>query len=154
MRVELHVENDGANLDNAFARFVHEGDPQYHVILAQDVAAMIREEAADGGTESRILVEAMVPATIPEGEYALEQVHVRCASGRIYRFTREMLPSPGARFRVGEGAGRKDGAQRRDPHGLSTSGAMMGRSAAHGACRCRLSHRAFLTAKPSQSLLK
>src|SRR5215207_5798406 len=42
-----------------------------------------------------------------EGEYALEQVHVRCASGRIYRFTREMLPSPGARFRVvKEPAGR------------------------------------------------
>ena len=27
VRMELHVENDGANLDNAFARFVHEGDP-------------------------------------------------------------------------------------------------------------------------------
>jgi hypothetical protein len=100
VRVELHVENDGANLDNAFARFVHEGDPQYHVILAPDVAALIREEAADGGTENRILVEAMVPATIPEGEYALEQVHVRCASGRIYRFTKEMLPNPSTRFRV------------------------------------------------------
>jgi hypothetical protein len=101
VRVELHVENDGANLDNAFARFVHEGDPQYHVILAQDVAAMIRGEAADGGTENRVLVEA----TIPEGEYALEQVHVRCASGRIYRFTREMIP--GVRFRVvKEPAGR------------------------------------------------
>ena len=107
VRVELHVENDGANLDNAFARFVHEGDPQHHVILAQDVAVMIRGEAADGGTENRVLVEATVPATIPEGEYALEQVHVRCASGRIYRFTREMLPSPGARFRVvKEPAGR------------------------------------------------
>jgi hypothetical protein len=98
VRMELHVENDGANLDNAFARFVHEGDPQYHVILAQDMAAVIREEAVDGGTENRVLVEATVPASIPEGEYVLEQVHVRCASGRIYRFTREMLP--GVRFRV------------------------------------------------------
>jgi hypothetical protein len=25
---------------------------------------------------------------------------VRCASGRIYRFTKEMLPDPSARFRV------------------------------------------------------
>lgn len=102
VRMELHVENDGANLDNAFARFVHEGDPQYHVILAQDMAAMIRGEAADGGTENRVLVEAAVPTSIPEGAYVLEQVHVRCASGRIYRFTKEMLPSPGARFRVVE----------------------------------------------------
>jgi hypothetical protein len=100
VRMELRVENDGANLDNAFARFVHEGEPQFHVILTQDVAAMIREEAADGATENRVLVEATVPASIPEGEYVLEQVHVRCASGRIYRFTREMLPDPGARFRV------------------------------------------------------
>ena len=98
VRMELHVENDGANLDNAFARFVHEGDPQYHVILAQDMAAVIREKAVKGGTENRVLVEATVPASIPEGEYVLEQVHVRCASGRIYRFTREMLP--GVRFRV------------------------------------------------------
>ena len=98
VRMELHVENDGANLDNAFARFVHEGDPQYHVILAQDMAAVIREKAVKGGTENRVLVEATVPASIPEGEYVLEQVHVRCASGRIYRFSREMLP--GVRFRV------------------------------------------------------
>ena len=27
VRIELHVENDGANLDNAFARFVHTEDP-------------------------------------------------------------------------------------------------------------------------------
>lgn len=100
VRMELHVENDGANVDNAFARFVHAGDSQFHVILAQDMAAMIRGEAADGGTESRVLVEATVPASIPEGEYVLEQVHVRCASGRIYRFTEEMLPEPGARFRI------------------------------------------------------
>jgi hypothetical protein len=100
VRMELHVENDGANLDNAFARFVHEGDPQYHVILAQDMAAMIRGEAANGGTENRVLVEATVPASIPEGEYVLEHVHVRCASGRIYRFTKEMLPNPSTRFRV------------------------------------------------------
>ena len=107
VRMELHVENDGANLDNAFARFVHEGDPQYHVILAQDMAAMIRGEAANGGTENRVLVEATVPASIPEGEYVLEQVHVRCASGRIYRFTKEMLPNPSTRFRVvKEPAGR------------------------------------------------
>jgi hypothetical protein len=98
VRMELHVENDGANLDNDFARFVHEGDPQYHVILAQDMAAVIREKAVKGGTENRVLVEATVPASIPEGEYVLEQVHVRCASGRIYRFSREMLP--GVRFRV------------------------------------------------------
>ena len=105
VRMELHVENDGANLDNAFARFVHEGDPQYHVILAQDMAAVIREKAVKGGTENRVLVEATVPASIPEGEYVLEQVHVRCASGRIYRFTREMIP--GVRFRVvKEPAGR------------------------------------------------
>ena len=100
VRMELHVENDGANLDNDFARFVHEGDPQYHVILAQDMAAVIREKAVKGGTENRVLVEATVPASIPEGEYVLEQVHVRCASGRIYRFTREVLPDPSARFRV------------------------------------------------------
>lgn len=107
VRMELNVENDGANLDNAFARFVHQQDPQYHIILSQDIAAMIREEAADGGTENRVLVEAAIPASIPEGEYVLEQVHVRCASGRIYRFTEEMLPEPGARFRVvQEPAGR------------------------------------------------
>jgi len=100
VRMELNVENDGANLDNAFARFVHEGDPQFHIILAQDMAAMIREEAQNGGTENRVLVEATVPASIPEGEYVLEQVHVRCASGRIYRFTKEMLPDPSTRFRV------------------------------------------------------
>ncbi len=102
VRMELHVENDGTNLDNAFARFVHERDPQYHVILTQDMAAMIRGEAVDGGTETRVSVEATVPASIPEGEYVLDQVHVRCASGRIYRFTREMLPSSDARFRVVE----------------------------------------------------
>jgi hypothetical protein len=107
VRMELHVENDGANLDNAFARFTHERDQQYHLILAQDMAAMIRGEVADGGTENRVLVEATVPAAIPEGEYVLEQVHVRCASGRIYRFTKGMLPSPGARFGVvKEPAGR------------------------------------------------
>lgn len=102
VRMELNVENDGANLDNAFARFVHEGDSQFHIILAQDVAAMIREEAAEGRTQSRVLVEATIPASIPPGEYVLEQVHVRCASGRIYRFTKEVLPSQGARFRVVE----------------------------------------------------
>ena len=64
---------------------------------------MIRGEAADGSTENRVLGEA----TIPAGEYMLEQVHVRCASGRIYRFTREMLPSPGARFRVVEEPARR-----------------------------------------------
>lgn len=102
MSMELHVENDGANLDNAFARFVHEDDPQFHVILAQDMAAMIRGDVANGRTENRVLVEATVPASIPGGEYVLEQVHVRCASGRIYRFTEEMLPDPSARFRVVE----------------------------------------------------
>jgi hypothetical protein len=99
VRMELNVENDGANLDNAFARFVHEGDPQFHVILTQDLAAMTREAAA-GSAETRLAVEATIPGSIPAGKYALEQVHVRCASGRIYRFTREMLPNPGARFRV------------------------------------------------------
>jgi hypothetical protein len=107
VRMELNVENDGANLDNAFARFVHDNDPQFHIILAQDIAAMIRGEAADGSTENRVLVEATIPASIPAGEYMLEQVHVRCASGRIYRFTREMLPSPGARFRVVEEPARR-----------------------------------------------
>jgi hypothetical protein len=29
VRMELHVENDGANLDNAFARFVHENNPLF-----------------------------------------------------------------------------------------------------------------------------
>jgi len=102
VRMELNVENDGANLDNAFARFVYEGDPKFHIILAQDMAAMIAEETAEGGRESRIVVDATVPASIPAGEYVLEQVHVRCCSGRIYRFTQEMLPSPGARFKVVE----------------------------------------------------
>ena len=102
VRMELHVENDGANLDNAFARFVHEGDPQHHVVLVQDLAAMIRSEAEEDGTEYRVLVETTVPANIPEGEYVLEQVHVRCASGRVYRFTQEALPNSDARFRVAE----------------------------------------------------
>ena len=102
VRMELHLVNDGANLDNAFARFVHERDPQHHVVLVQDLAAMIRREAGDGGTENRVLVETKVPANVPEGEYVLEQVHVRCASGRVYRFTQEELPDPDARFRVAE----------------------------------------------------
>ena len=102
VRMELHVENDGANLDNAFARFVHEEDPQHHVVLVQDLATMIRRETDEGGTENRVLVEATVPANIPEGEYVLEQVHVRCASGRVYRFTQEALPNSDARFRVAE----------------------------------------------------
>ena len=37
VQMELNVENDGANLDNAFARFVHDNDPQFHIILAQDM---------------------------------------------------------------------------------------------------------------------
>jgi hypothetical protein len=41
VRVELNVENNGANLDNAFARFVRQDDSPFHIILAQDVAAMI-----------------------------------------------------------------------------------------------------------------
>ena len=41
VRVELNVENNGANLDNAFARFVRQDDSPFNVILAQDVAAMI-----------------------------------------------------------------------------------------------------------------
>ena len=65
VHIELHVENDGANLDNAFARFVHTEDPHHHVILAQDIAAMIRGEAANGATENRLLVEVTVSASIP-----------------------------------------------------------------------------------------
>ena len=102
MRIELHVENDGANLDNAFARFVHAEDPHHHVILAQDMAAMIRGEAANGATENHLLVEVTVSASIPDGDFLLKQVHLRCASGRVYRFTEEMLPDPDTRFRVVE----------------------------------------------------
>jgi hypothetical protein len=70
------------------------------------MVAMVGEETVAGGRQSRILVDATVPVSIPAGEYVLDQVHVRCCSGRIYRFTQEMLPSPSARLKVEEPTGR------------------------------------------------
>ena len=101
VRMELTIEHDAVNLENAFARFINERDPQFHLVLCKEFLGITREETGDH-TRSRVSVEAAVPASLPAGEYVLEQVHVRCGSGRIYRFREDMLPNPRARFRVME----------------------------------------------------
>jgi hypothetical protein len=89
------------NLENAFVRVINESDPQFHLVLCKEFLGITREETS-GHTQSRVSVEAAVPAGLPTGEYVLEQIHVRCSSGRIYRFTEDTLPNPRACFVVSE----------------------------------------------------
>ncbi len=97
VHMELTIEHDAMNLENAFARFINESNPQFHLVLCKEFLGITREET-DGHTQSRVSVEAAVPAGLPTGEYVLEQIHIRCSSGRIYQFTENMLPNPRTRF--------------------------------------------------------
>ena len=72
VRMELTIEHDAMNLENAFARFINESDPQFHLVLCKEFLGITREEM-DGHAQSCVSVEAAVSAGLPTGEYVLEQ---------------------------------------------------------------------------------
>ena len=66
VRMELTIEHDAMNLENAFARFINESNPQFHLVLCKEFLGITREET-DDHAQSRVLVEAAVPAGLPTG---------------------------------------------------------------------------------------